>query len=132
MIVRSHMRVCYPGVMVALKLTSPNIADMAVVEDLTERFTGTWLGDRNYWSSTLIARLQPQAVTLLAPRRGSRRQTRAYPYQLTKLRRSIETVFGQLVERFHAKQVWAQDSWHLSSRWLHKILSHTFAVYSCQ
>jgi Transposase DDE domain len=129
---RAHVRVCYPGVIVALELTPANVADSAVVEDLTEQFTGTLLGDRNYWSPKLTRRLQPQAVTLLAPNRSTRRQIHPYPYWLTNLRRRIETVFGQLVERFHAKKVWARDVWHLSSRWLRKILAHTFAVYCCQ
>jgi hypothetical protein len=31
--------------------------------------------------------------------------------------RRVETVLGQLVERYHAKRVWARDAWHLWSRW---------------
>lgn len=129
---RAHVRVCYPGVIVALELTPANVHDMAAVEDLTEQFTGVLLGDRNYWSPKLTARLQAQDIRLSAPYKSSRRQRQPYPYWLTNLRRRIETVFGQLVGRFHAKQVWARDVWHLSSRWLRKILSHTFAVYCCQ
>lgn len=129
---RAHVRVCYPGVIVALELTPANVHDTAVVEDLTEQFSGVLLGDRNYWSPKLTAHLRTQDVTLLAPYKSSRRQQQPYPYWLTNLRRRIETVFGQLVGRFHAKQVWARDVWHLSSRWLRKILSHTFAVYCCQ
>jgi hypothetical protein len=30
------------------------------------------------------------------------------------------------------KQVWARDAWHLWSRWLRKLLSHTRAVLLCQ
>jgi hypothetical protein len=41
-------------------------------------------------------------------------------------------VIGQLVERYHAKRVWARDAWHLWSRWQRKLLSHTLAVYLCQ
>jgi hypothetical protein len=129
---RAHVRVCYPGVIVALELTPANVHDTAVVEDLTEQFSGVLLGDRNYWSPKLTTHLHAQDVTLLAPYKSSRRQQQPYPYWLTNLRRRIETVFGQLVGRFHAKQVWARDVWHLSSRWLRKILSHTFAVYCCQ
>ena len=129
---RAHVLVCYPGVIVALELTPAKVHDMAAVEDLTEQFTGTLLADRNYWSPKLTKRLQTHAITLLAPYKSSRRQPQPYPYWLTNLRRRIATVFGQLVRRFHAKQVWARDVWHLSSRWLRKILSHTFAVYCCQ
>ncbi len=129
---RAHVRVCYPGVIVAVELTPANTHDTAVVEDLTEPFAGVLLGDRNYWSPALTERLWSQGITLLAPYKSSKRQPHPYPYWLTHLRRRIETVFGQLVERFHAKKVWARDQWHLSSRWLRKILAHTFAVYCCQ
>jgi hypothetical protein len=129
---RAHVRVCYPGVIVALELTPANMHDTAVVQDLTEHFSGRLLGDRNYWSPTVRDRLREEAVLLSAPYQSSKHQGRSYPYWLTNLRRRIETVFGQLVQRFHAKQVWARDVWHLSSRWLRKILSHTFAVYCCQ
>ena len=46
--------------------------------------------------------------------------------------RRIETVFSQLVERYRAKKVRVRDRWHLTRRWLGKVLSHTFAVYFCQ
>ncbi len=38
----------------------------------------------------------------------------------------------ELVERYRAKNVWARDRWHLTSRWLRKVLSHTLAVFLCQ
>jgi hypothetical protein len=38
-------------------------------------------------------------------------------------------VISQLAERYNAKKVWARDRWHLTSRWLRKVLSHTAAVY---
>jgi hypothetical protein len=37
-----------------------------------------------------------------------------------------------LVERYRAKKVWARDRWHLTSRWLRKILSHTMTFHLCQ
>jgi hypothetical protein len=51
---------------------------------------------------------------------------------MTPTRRRVETVIGQLVERYHAKRVWARDAWHLWSRWQRKLLSQTLAVYLCQ
>ena len=48
------------------------------------------------------------------------------------MRRRIETVASQLVERYRIKRVWARDLWHLTSRFLRKVLSHTVAVLLCQ
>lgn len=129
---RAHARVCYPGVIVALELTPANIHDTLVVEDLTDSSSGSLLGDRNYWSPQLSERLAQHGLILSAPRKSSNPIQPAYPYWLTNCRRRIETVFSQLVGRFQAKTVWARDVWHLCSRWLRKILSHTFAVYCCQ
>jgi hypothetical protein len=42
----------------------------------------------------------------------------------------METMIGQLVERYHAKRVWARDGWHLWSRWQRKLLSHIIDVQS--
>jgi hypothetical protein len=44
----------------------------------------------------------------------------------------METVISQLVERYGAKRVRARDLWHLTSRFLRKVLSHTCCVHLCQ
>ena len=44
---------------------------------------------------------------------------------LKRMRRPIETVIGQLVERFSTEKVWARDLWHLTSRINRKLLAHT-------
>jgi len=81
--------------------------------------------------SYLAQRLKSYGLHLLAPYKSAKHQKQPYPRYLTHLRYRIETVFGQLVERFHAKRIWARDLWHLTSRWMRKFLSHTLAVYFC-
>lgn len=46
-----------------------------------------------------------------------------------RFRRLIETVIGQLVERFHIEKIRARDLWHLTSRINRKILAHTLCVW---
>jgi hypothetical protein len=41
-------------------------------------------------------------------------------------------VIGQFTERFAIKKVWARDTWHLISRWLRKVMSHTISIFLCQ
>ena len=43
-------------------------------------------------------------------------------------RRKIETVIGQLTDRFNIQKVRAKDLWHLTHRIVRKILSHTLSV----
>ena len=105
---------------------------MRAAEDLLAGVQGCALGDRNYWSPALTQQLRAAGLQLLAPFRKASRERERWPRRLTSTRRRIETVIGQLVERFHAKRVWARDVWHFCSRLLRKVLSHTLFVGLCQ
>jgi len=129
---RAHLRVCWPGVIVEGRLAPANVSDLAVGEELLAGVAGWVLADRNYGSPRLAEQVGAQGGWLLAPPRGAGRQRQRPPPWLVGRRRRIETVIGQLVARYHLKQVWARDAWHLWSRWLRKLLSHTVAVLLCQ
>jgi hypothetical protein len=128
---KGHLRVCWPGVIVEADLAPANVHDLRMAEELLEETNGWALGDRNYWSPRLMEELREGGLELLAPYK-SRKKKDLWPRSLTQKRRRVETVIGQLVERYRAKKVWARDRWHLTNRWLRKLLSHTFAVYLCQ
>jgi hypothetical protein len=130
---RAHVRICWPGVLVCASLAPANADEMLVAEEeLLATAQGWVLGDRNYWRPAAAARLRERGVALLAPYKWASRDPHPWPQWLTDLRRRIETVIGQLTERFNAKKVWARDEWHLLARWLRKVLSHTIAVLLCQ
>jgi hypothetical protein len=91
------------------------------------------LGDRSSWSPARAGLQADRGIWLLAPSsRSANRPGPRLPGRLVQARRRIETVIGQLVERYHAKRVWARDAWQLWSRWQRKLLSQTLAVYLCQ
>ena len=129
---RAHLRVCWPGVIVDVDLAPANAHDLRLAEELLEEAKGWALGDRNYWSPNLTQRLGDEGLHLLAPYKSKNKEKQRWPRWLTQKRRRIETMISQLVERFNAKKVWARDRWHLTSRFLRKVLSHTMAVYFCQ
>ncbi len=129
---RDHLRIAWPGVVRALSSAPANVHDTDLVPELVEGATGQVLGDRNYWDPKLTAELAPAGITLRAP--FKQRATDPDPAGsrvLTRMRWRIETVAAQLVERFHLKRTWARDAWHLTSRTLRKVLSHTIAVFLC-
>jgi len=128
---RAHVRLAWPGVIVDCALAPANLHDTEGAEELLQAVYGFALADRNYWKPELAQRLKANGLQLLAPYKSAKRQKQSYPRFLTHMRYRIETVFGQLVERFHAKRVWARDLWHLTSRWMRKFLSHTLAVFFC-
>jgi hypothetical protein len=129
---RAHVRICWPGVIVSTTIAPANIHDTEAAEELLQGVQGWALGDRNYWKPDLCVALREQGLALLTPFRSAKRQKYHYPHWLVEKRYRIETVFGQLVERFHAKKIWARNAWHLTSRWLRKLVSHLMAVLFCQ
>jgi Transposase DDE domain len=130
---RAHLRVCWPGVITDGLLAPANLHDLVMAEELLAGAQGWALADRAYWSPARAGLLAEQGVWLLAPpSRSAKGPVPRLPGRLVQARRRIETVIGQLVERYHAKRVWARDAWHLWSRWQRKLLSHTLAVWLCQ
>ena len=129
---RAHVRVEWPGVVVACELAPGNVHDLAVVESLSAGAEGTVLGDRAYWSPATRERMAARGLTLMAPFQSKRRDPAPWPFWLTQVRRRIETVFGQFVGRLNAKRVWARDRWHLTSRWYRRLCAHTLGVVLCQ
>jgi hypothetical protein len=112
-----HVRVCWPGVISRIVLAPANIWEPAVVPMLADHTVGLLVGDRNDAAPRIAAELAEHGVELLAPpRHTSRDPYPSWNLVLSHVRYRIDTVFGQLAERFHAKRIWARASWHLWSR----------------
>ena len=129
---RAHLRISWPGVISAFELAPANIADPMMAPEILDGVRGWALGDRAYWSPPLRAELTERALELLAAFKSRKREKKPWPFWLLIKRRRIETVIAQLVARFHLARVRARDLWHLCSRMLRKILSHTVAVLFCE
>jgi hypothetical protein len=108
------------------------VHDLTIADDLLEGVQGWVLADQNYWSPERIEQWRRQGLEPIVPPKTRRADRKPWPRSLVHKRRRIETVIGQLVGRYHAKTVWARDLWHLCSRWLRRVLSHTIAVLLCQ
>lgn len=127
---RCHILMCWPGIIKRIVLTPANIHDLKALPELVENVQGLVLGDRNYWSPELTKELKAEGVYLRAPfKKASRDPHPEYNFQTSHIRYLIETVFGQLVEHFNAKKVWARDLWHFYNRLLRKIISHSIAAF---
>jgi hypothetical protein len=125
---RMHMRVCWPGVITRLSVAPANAHELSVLPEIAEGTSGLIVGDRNYHSPKTGEELAGMGVELLAPYSSKKRDpTPKWSAFLSRLRYRIDTVFSQLTERYSVKRVWARDMWHLASRLLRKVLSHTVA-----
>lgn len=127
---RLHLRTSRDGIIMAATLAPANAAETEVVWELTPPGGSVGIGDRNYWSPSLTEELARGGIRLLAPYKNKKRDPQPQRSRLLRgLHWLIETVNGQLAGRFHVKRTWAKDLWHLCSRVLRKILSHTVAAW---
>src|SRR5215218_9206740 len=125
---RVHVRVCWPGVISRISVAPANAHELSVVPELVESTSGLLIGDRNYHSPKTKEELWRVGVELLAPYSSKKRDPAPKKSALlSRLRYRIDTIFSQLTERYCVKKVWARDLWHLASRLVRKVLSHTVA-----
>jgi hypothetical protein len=125
---RVHVRICWPGVITRFSIAPANAHELSVLPEITQFTSGLIVGDRNYHSPPVREELAGRGVELLAPYPSKKRDPNPQRSTLlSRLRYRIDTVFSQLTERYSIKRVWARDLWHLGSRVLRKVLSHTVA-----
>lgn len=126
---RVHLRCSDRGPVAQVELTAADVSDPAAAAALVPPGGGVGIGDRNYWGPQRQADLARGGLLLLAPYKSKRADPAPqWSKLLTRFRRTIETVTGQLAERLHAKRTWARDLWHLCHRVGRKVLSHTAAM----
>ena len=127
---RLHLRTSRDGIIEAAVLAPANVAETEVVWELAPPAGSTGVGDRGYWSPSLMEELYRGGIRLLAPYKNKRRDPQPERSRVLRgLHWLIETVNGQLAGRFCAKRTWAKDLWHLCSRVLRKVPSHTVAAW---
>jgi|SRR5215211_1379291 len=129
---RLHTRVSREGVIRAFELAPANVSDRAALPALDLPLGSQGIGDRNYWSPDLRDELASAGIRLYAPFSSrAKDRDKARSTALSRERWLIETVQGQLAERYEVKRVRARDLWHLCHRLIRKVLSHTVAVMLC-
>lgn len=128
---RLHAQLSWPGVLTRAYLAPANESDGEIAPVLLQGVTGVVLGDRSYWLPDLQAFLRTKGIVLQAPfRKAHSPQAAAYNSPvLGRVRYRIDTVFGQLTDRFEVKRVWARDLWHLRNRLLRSFLMHTVGFF---
>ena len=128
---KGHVAMTMEGVIVRLTVTAANTDEREAVWDLVEVLRGWLLGDKGYLSVFFKEELRRVGIDLQTQVRSNMPETRSADYLavMIRVRRLIETVIGQLTERFHLAVVRARDTWHLTARIARKLLAHTLAVF---
>jgi len=128
---RGHLLISLQGVITAFTLTPAKGSEREALWEMLPGIKGLVIGDKGYLSAELQAQLQGYGINLQTALRENMQDSRPKEQVrvLKRTRRLVETVIGQLSERFHIEKVRARDQWHQTSRIARKLLSHTVAVF---
>jgi hypothetical protein len=126
---RVHLRTNRAGVIQDFEVAPARASDKALLPELVGGPGTIGIGDRGYYSPELAE----GGVKFLTPYlHKSKEPDPARASRLASVRYRLETVNGQLANRYHGKRTWARDLWHLTARVVRKILSHTVMVWICR
>lgn len=129
---KGHILVTKDGVTKAIEIAPANIDERDVLPELTSNTKADIIADKGLIRPSLTSELKESGINLHTPLRCNMRDTRpkALILQMMNIRRTVETMIGQLVERFKIQSIRAKDLWHLSVKVGRKILAHTicFAI----
>ncbi|MBD2541782.1 IS982 family transposase, partial [Coleofasciculus sp. FACHB-SPT36] len=122
-----HLLISATGVITGFSLTPANGSERETLAGLVPAIGGLLIGDKGYLCAALEQELQANGIRLETALRSNMHDPRspAFVKLLMRTRRLVETVIGQLVERFSIEKVWARDLWHLTSRLNRQLLAHT-------
>jgi hypothetical protein len=127
---KGHLVINLSGMITDCTFAPANCDERDVAPEVTQGILGLLGGDKGYLRPELSEYYWHQGIDLQVPFRKNMKDSR--PKQVMKTlmnaRRKIETVIGQLTERFNIQKVWARDLWHLTHRISRKILAHTLCT----
>lgn len=125
-----HVVINSLGVITAGTFAAANIDERDVCPELVEKIKGLLIGDKGFIRPLLKQELGEGGAYLETPLRDNMTDERpkGFTQWLVSTRRLVETVIGQLSERFHIEKVRARDLWHQASRFWRKLLAHTACI----
>jgi hypothetical protein len=125
-----HLIISSIGVITAATFTASNVDERDVCPEITERISGLIIGDKGFIRPSLTEELERKGKYLQTPYRQNMKEKRPKIFLkwMNSARRLIETVIGQLADRFHIEKVRARDLWHEASRFWRKLLAHTICI----
>lgn len=127
---KGHIVISSIGIVTAATCAPANKDERDVCPELMEKIHGLLIGDKGYIRPDLEEVLAKQGISLQTPLRDNMEDDRSKDFLKWMLgtRRLIETVIGQLTERFCIEKIRARDLWHHCSRFWRKLLSHTVCI----
>lgn len=119
------------GVITEMTVTSANRDERDSLWDLVAGISGMLIADKGLIGADYREELrQFGRIDLQTAVRSNMQERRSEKFikWLVSTRRLVETVIGQLTDRFHIEKVRARKVWYLTNRIARKILAHTLCV----
>lgn len=128
---KGHAVVNPQGLILNFTFAPANIDERDVLPELVTKYKGMLIADKGLIRPELTDLLASQDLNLQTPLRKNMKDPRpkSVVYQMMNVRRLIETVFGQLTDRFNIQSIRAKDLWHLTAKIGRKLLAHTVAFF---
>lgn len=128
---KGNILITQEGAMKMISVTPANVDERDVLPEVTIGLQGDIIADKGLIRPELSEMLLHQNLLLHTPLRKNMKDSRplSFIHRIMDIRRKVETVIGQLVERFKIQSIKAKDSWHLMAKIGRKILAHTICFY---
>lgn len=128
---KGHVVTSARGFIIDYAITAANVDERDVLPEVVEGKQGHLVADKGLIRPALSQQLSVQGVTLHTPLRRNMadKRPKTLVKKLMSIRRTIETVIGQLAGRFSIQSMRAKDLWHLQAKVGRKILAHTMAFF---
>ena len=128
---QGHLLVEARGIPVGFTLTAANIDERDAAYDMIENIEGLLLGDKGYIRPQFKEDCQALGIDLQTPLKKNMKDKRpkSFVKLIMRIRRRIETVIGQLAERFEIEKCRCRDMWHMTSRIIRKLLAHNVGSF---
>ena len=124
---KGHLLVSSEGITKAFSIAPANIDERDMLPEVALGLTGDLIADKGLICPILQLELENQGLILHTPLRKNMEDSRAKEFlsQIMNIRRKIETVIGQLAERFKIQSIRAKDIWYLMVKVGRKVFAHT-------
>ncbi|WP_341763539.1 IS982 family transposase [Candidatus Tisiphia endosymbiont of Beris chalybata] len=126
-----HVLINEEGRIAGFMITPANGSEREALQVMSPNISGMVLGDKGYLGQDLKDELATKNIDLQTPLKKNMKDNRSKNFLkwITATRRLIETVIGQLTERFAINAIRVKSYWHLQSRIARKLLAHTIATF---
>ena len=120
------------GIITAITVTKANIDERESLWDLVDGIQGMIIADKGLIGVDYKNELQQfTGINFQTAVRSNMEEKRSKKFikWLVSTRRLVETVIGQLTDRFQIEKIRARKLWYLTNRVARKVLSHTICAY---